>query len=189
MYQYADLLKNRRAIRDFTDEKVNLDVIHEILKEVCMAPSAMNRQPWSFIIILDKALMKKISDESKQNLLLKVQADPNSPYQKYQNRFTDPKFNAFYNAPCLVLMVSNHTSENTYYDLGLAAAYFMFAATARNLGTCWISWGSHIKDSALRSEIGLPADYDKIVPLIIGHPKQIPPMSVRNKPVILKTIS
>lgn len=188
MYQYSDLLKNRRAIRDFTTEKVEPNLIQEILHETCMAPSAMNMQPWRFIIIQDQAVIKRISDESKKNLLKRIENDLNNPLSRYKTRLSDPNFNVFYNAPCLVLIVSNISNEYVRYDLGLAASYFMFAATVRNLGTCWIGLGANIEDPALRAEIGLSADYDKIVPLILGHPKQILPMSIRNEPIILKTL-
>ena len=187
MYQYADLLKNRRSIRNFADEKVSIDVINEILQETCMAPSALNKQPWQFVIIQNQPLMKRISDESKKNLLAMVDVGTNSSASPYRKRLSDPDFNVFYNAPCLVLIVSNNTGRHVHYDLGLAAAYFMFAAITRNLGTCWIGLGDNIQDPALRAELGLTDDYDKIVPLILGYPKQISAMPTRAKPVILKT--
>lgn len=192
MYQYSDLLKNRRSIRKFTAEPVSMTELEEIIQETCIAPSATNAQPWRFIIIQDQAVMKKISDESKKNLveLLKniPDTDPDAALKSYVGMLSNPKFNVFYNAPCLVLIVSNHTTNHVQYDLGLAAAYFMFAATSRNLGTCWIGLGDQIKDPTLRAEIGLADDYTKIVPLIIGHPMNIPPMSERAKPIILKKI-
>jgi nitroreductase len=69
MTTFAELLKNRRAIRDFQAKDVSLDVVKEILKESCLAPSASNGQPCQFIIINNKQIMKKLSDESKKNLL------------------------------------------------------------------------------------------------------------------------
>lgn len=182
MYQYSDLLKNRRSIRNFTDQKIDPNIVHEILQETCMAPSASNGQPWEFIVIHDQDLIKRLSDESKKNLLEMQKDDKNF---KYKNWLSDPNFNVFYHAPCLVLMISNKSNRHIYYDLGLAAAYFMFAATARGLGTCWIGLGDALKDPKLLAEIGLPADFDKIVPLILGYPKAIPGIVARKNPIIL----
>lgn len=67
----------------------------------------------------------------------------------------------------------------------MAAAYFMFAATARSLGTCWIGLGDRIDSPALRKEISLPENYQIVAPLIIGYPKKIPSISSREKPIIL----
>jgi len=66
MMTFTELLKNRRAIRDFQDKDVSLDIVKEILKESCLAPSASNGQPCQFIIINNKQIMKKLSDESKK---------------------------------------------------------------------------------------------------------------------------
>ena len=66
MLKFTELLKNRRAIRDFQDKDVSLDIIKEILKESCLAPSASNGQPCQFIIINNREILKKLSDESKK---------------------------------------------------------------------------------------------------------------------------
>lgn len=44
---------NRRSIRKYTGEKIPADKIEQILKAAMYAPSAMNYQPWHFIV-LDK---------------------------------------------------------------------------------------------------------------------------------------
>jgi len=51
MMTFPELLKNRRAIRDFQEKEVSLDVVKEMLKESCLAPSASNGQPCQFIIV------------------------------------------------------------------------------------------------------------------------------------------
>lgn len=69
MTDFFELLKKRRSIRDFEEKDVSLEIINEIIKESCLAPSAANGQPWRFIIVNNKDLIKKLSDESKKNLL------------------------------------------------------------------------------------------------------------------------
>lgn len=49
MTDFSDFLKKRRAIRDYEDKDVPLDILKEILRESCLAPSALNGQPWRFI--------------------------------------------------------------------------------------------------------------------------------------------
>jgi len=186
MLTFAELLKKRRSIREYTDEKVNLVVLDEILRDTCQAPSAMNQQPWKFIIIQDRNLMERISDESKKNLLRELENNPNSRLKKYEAMLRQ-RFNVFYNAPCLVLIVGKNEQEFFQRDCGLAAVYFMFAATARGLGTCWIGLGEHIQDEALKKEIGLPEGHEIAAAIIIGYPQMIQEPSVR-QPVILKKI-
>jgi nitroreductase len=73
-------------------------------------------------------------------------------------------------------------------DLALTAAYLMFSATERGLGTCWINLGAHIREPGLLSTIGMPKDCRIVAPIIIGYPTAIPAASERHAPVILKLI-
>ncbi len=186
---YSELLMKRRSIRDFEKREVPEDVIREIISESCMAPSAGNRQPWKFIIINNREVIKRLSDESKKNILAAIEADPNSPSKQYREIMKLEEYNVFYNAPCLIIIVGPRKNPLTRVDCALLASYFMFSAVQRGLGTCWINLGSDIRDPALLSEIGMPPDHLIVAPLILGYPKEIPAPTPRNEPDVLKYIS
>jgi nitroreductase len=189
MTTYTELLKKRRSIRNFQDKEVSLDTIKEILQESTLAPSASNGQPCKFIIIHNKEMMKKLSDESKKNLLKDFAKNkaPSNPI--YADLLKKENFNVYYNAPCLIYVVGPANLRNLYYDCALMASYIMFSAVQRGLGTCWINLGAHIRDPKLRVDIGLPDDCQIVAPLIIGYPKDIPAASERHTPDILKIVS
>jgi nitroreductase len=46
-----ETILNRRSIRKYTNEKISEEKIDKILKAAMYAPSAMNYQPWHFIVI------------------------------------------------------------------------------------------------------------------------------------------
>jgi nitroreductase len=73
-------------------------------------------------------------------------------------------------------------------DCTLAAAYFMFAATARGLGTCWVGLGSNISDPEMLEAIGIPGDCRIIAPLILGYPLSIPEPRDREVPKVIKIL-
>jgi nitroreductase len=73
-------------------------------------------------------------------------------------------------------------------DCALAASYFMFAATARGLGTCWVGLGANISNRKMLEAIGIPGDCRIIAPLILGYPLSIPDPLDREEPKILKTL-
>jgi len=185
---YKALLKNRRSIRRFMDQPIDPKVLDEILNDTCMAPSASNMQPWRFIVIQDKEIMKKLSDESKKNRIEVIEKDPSNALKQYETILRDSTFNVFYNAPCLIIIAGKKSHYHFNQDCSLAAAYLMFAAIERNLGTCWIALGDAIEDIDLRREIGLSEDYQIVAPIIIGYPDKIPSMGPRNKPEVLKVI-
>jgi nitroreductase len=185
---FKTLLINRRAIRDFQNKEVPLSLIKEILQDTCLAPTAGNGQPLKFIIIQNRDYMRKLSDESKKNLLSDLERNPESPLKKYEPRLRDEQFNVFYNAPSLVYFIGPKGVQSLYVDCGLTVAYFMFSATGRGLGTCWIALGSNVRDGKLLDDMGVPKDCEIVAPVIIGYPTSIPPASERHAPDILKII-
>ena len=58
MAEFFELLKKRRSIRNFEDKEVPLETIKEIIKDSCLAPSAVNGQPWRFIVVSDRDRIK-----------------------------------------------------------------------------------------------------------------------------------
>jgi nitroreductase len=186
MLTYSELLKNRRSIRDYQDKEVSMEIIDEILHDTCLAPSASNTQPWNFIVVNNRKMMERISDESKKNILKDIESNPGSNHKRYQEMLQAKGFNVFYNAPCLILIVGKNNYNHFVGDCALAVAYMMFAAIERGLGTCWIGLGAYIKDKKIRDELNLSDEYDIAAPIILGYPVVIPEVSLRREPQIIK---
>ncbi|HDQ03941.1 MAG TPA: nitroreductase family protein [Deltaproteobacteria bacterium] len=187
--QFAQLLKDRRSIRDYEPKEVTMDIINEILQEATLAPSASNNQPCRFAVINCRETIKKLSDESKANLLRDFEQKKTNLTPEYADILRNEKFNVFYNAPCLIYVAGPKVVHSLDIDCALAASYIMFAAVARGLGTCWIGLGAHIRDSKLRASMGIDENMRIVVPIIIGYPKEIPAPSARNAPKVLRVIS
>lgn len=188
MPTFDELLKIRRSVRDFEDRSVPLDLVKTLITESTWAPNASNEQIWRFVIVSNKEYMRRISDESKKNILATIEVDPQSPIARYDAVLRNASFNVFYNAPCLVIVSGPKDRPNMQVDCALAAGYFMLAAAARGLGTCWINLGSYIEDAGMCAELGLDAGTKVVAPIILGYPKQIPEMPKRNPPRILAVI-
>jgi nitroreductase len=182
------LLTNRRSIRDFQDKDVPLSVVREIIQDTCLAPTASNRQPCRFVIIRNREIIMRLSDESKRNLRDDLARHPAMPQKQYEEALRSEQFSVFYNAPCLIFIIGPRDVVTLREDCGLTAAYFMFSAASRGLGTCWIGLGSRIRDRRILEEIGVPEDCRIVAPLILGYPVSIPPASERRAPDIVKVI-
>jgi len=188
---FTELLEKRRSIRSFEDKPVPTQVIREIIHDSIKAPNASNKQAWNFIIIHSKDYMRKLSEISRQGFIDSLNRNPDSPLKEYAVGMKNRKnVNFFHNAPCLVYITGPKNVSTIREDVGLLAAYFMFSATARGLGTCWIGLGGGIRDKAVLKEMGLPEGHHLIAPIVIGYPKdgKIPAMRERKKPTILKII-
>jgi nitroreductase len=189
MADFSELLMKRRSIRHFEETEVPSGLIREIVKDSCLAPSSGNGQPWRFIIVNNKEWIRKLSHESKKNILLYLEKNPDAHSKKYETALRNEDFNVFYNAPCLVYIVGPKNIQSVYVDCTLAACYFMFSAASRGLGTCWVGLGSNIRDPEMLKAIGMPEDCQIVAPIIVGYPKRIPAPPARNKPKILKIVS
>jgi len=185
---YSELLKKRRSVRDYEDKEVPLDILIEIINESCLAPSSSNRQPWRFIIVTNREIIRRISEESKRNLLDEMERNPGFMSSEYEAMLRNQNFNVFYNAPCLVFIVGPKKLRSIEVDCALAASYFMFSACAKGLATCWIGLGRFISDRELLELIGLPEGDRIVAPIIIGYPKEIPDVPDRLRPEILKIV-
>jgi nitroreductase len=54
---------NRRSIRDYSDVPVTDAEIEILLKSAFSAPTAVNTQPWEFVVINEKEVLDKIREK------------------------------------------------------------------------------------------------------------------------------
>jgi nitroreductase len=186
---FSEVLQKRRSVRKYLDKPVDLDLLKEIIHESTLAPSAGNEQPWKFIIVQNPQVLRKISKACMENLLARIAANPNDYAQKYEHMLQNETFNIFYNAPCLVLILGESQVKNLLFDCTLAASYFMMAAAAKGLGTCWINFAKELTDPALLEQIGVPENHTIVTPIIIGYPAFVPAPPKRKTATILKITS
>ncbi len=178
-----EALYSRRAVRSFTDEAVDEPTITKLIDAAIHAPSAMNQQPWSFIVIRDRHLMERISAESKRTLL-RTSPLGLAPHH-FQDLLADQNFEIFYNAPALVVIAGPTDNPWTVADCSLAAENFMLAACALGLGTCWIGFAqAWLATNEGKAAIGLDNALTAVAPIIVGHPKAHPPGTPRRGPEV-----
>ncbi len=63
--ELMDAIKNRRAVRDYTDAPVEHSVIERLIEAAILAPSAMNLQPWSFAVVLGREHIENYAKRAK----------------------------------------------------------------------------------------------------------------------------
>ena len=182
--ELMEAIYNRRSVRFYTEETVDKDTIEKLIKAGIQAPSAMNVQPWAFGVIQDKALMQKISDDTKAYLLASISAKPY--LERYRQIFSDPEFHVFYNAPALIITFAKTEGPNASCDCTLAAENIMLAAHSLGLGSCWIGFAQmSLNTPELKEQLGIPKEYTIVAPLIIGHPSKTSAAVIKREPEIL----
>lgn len=59
------LMDGRRSVRTFSDEPIPKEVIEGLIKTASTAPSGAHKQPWTFCVVSDPILKKKIRDAAE----------------------------------------------------------------------------------------------------------------------------
>ena len=61
MENFLELLKRRRSSRLFTGEPVDKDMVCDLMRAALMSPSGHRINPWEFILVEDKEMLKALS--------------------------------------------------------------------------------------------------------------------------------
>ena len=167
--EFAEVVKKRRAVRDFTSAGIERPEIEALINTAIEAPSAMNLQPWAFAVVLDRSRVDDYARRAKEWLL----ANPSRfPFTADARRMLEePRFTIFYHAPALLLVLARSSEAQAVEDCCLAAENLMLAARERGLGTCWIGFARPwLNLPETKAELGLPQQYEVVAPIVLGHP-------------------
>jgi len=63
---FLNWIKERRSIRDFSERPVEKEVIDNIIMTASSAPSGANKQPWTFCVVTNPEIKKKIREAAEK---------------------------------------------------------------------------------------------------------------------------
>ncbi len=173
----------RRAVREFTSEPVPDTSLRQLVAAAIQAPNAANQQPWSFTIVRDRALLAQMSQEVKAHMIGTSAVGLVAHY--FEEYLGDPNFNVFYDAPALIVISTVTATPWAIEDCSLAAENLMLTAHAIGLGTCWVGVTQRwLGTPEGKAALNLPITYVPVAPIIVGHPKSVPPPVSRGEPEI-----
>ena len=64
--EYYNWMEKRRTVRDFSEQPVPLEVIQKIVLSASTAPSGAHKQPWSFCVVSNPEIKKKIRQAAEK---------------------------------------------------------------------------------------------------------------------------
>lgn len=181
---FMDVLRNRRAVRDFKSDPVPPNILRRLVDVAVLAPSAMNDQPWRFSVVTDQAMLTRMSDAAKRHLLGCLHVLPKPDH--FRDIFADPKLHLFHHAPALIVISADSENPWVSEDCALAAENLMLAATEMRLGTCWVGFAqTWLNALEGREMLGIPLSHRVVAPIVIGLPRATPPAVSRRTPDIV----
>lgn len=185
-----DTIYARRSVRKYEQTDVPDELIKELIRAGTFAPSAVNKQPWRFVVIKNKDIIKKYSALAKKLWVGQFSGTGDPDKAGLVRVMSQPKFDVFYGAPVLILVFASPEAYSPQYDCALAAGNMMLAARSLGIGSCWIGLAAVLgTDKDVLTELDVPENYRLMAPLIFGYPAKAgargPP---RNEEVIIKWI-
>lgn len=180
MMTTTEAIDARRAVRDFLDNPIPEATIRELIDAAVQAPSAINAQPWAFVVIQDKSIMDTISKRTV-SMMIDQQISP-----ELRARFADPNWSIFYNASTLIVICARPEGAHPDWDCCLAAENLLLAARDKGIGSCIIgfSWAA-LAEPDIKTSLGIPESYQPVMPIILGYPREFPPSRGREPAEIL----
>jgi nitroreductase len=192
-----DLLKTineRRSIRGFKPDPIPKEKIDEILRLTIQSPSAINLQPWEFIIVtgeekerLSRRLIKAYKEKqigcSPGNIkpLPKTYGkrgaktlDLMNPFfeemKVKSDQFTNEGSCNFYGAPVAILLcLDDSFPDARMVEIGVALGYLVLTAHEFELGTCPIGLITAYEDE-IKDLLNIPENKKVVIGVALGYP-------------------
>ena len=138
-----EAIEKRRSIRKFKNEKIDKEIVLDILNAGRLAPSAKNRQPWHFIVLNEK--QKNEIGDLLINLKQEEKEEGDYTYSS-SVKFTG---NIIKNAPVMILVYTTFDTPYLISDtlsLGAQVENILLRATELDLGSLWIRDITHVEN-------------------------------------------
>ncbi len=158
---FLTLAQKRFSARNYKPDTVEPEKLNYIIECARLAPSAVNFQPWHFIIV------------KSENQKLKVQ-------QCYPREW-------FANAPVYIIVCADKSTawvrdsdhkNHADIDAAIASEHICLAAAALGLGSCWVC---NFNPALLRSNFQLPPEQDPVVIIPLGYIHEQPQHAAARK--------
>lgn len=150
---FFQVIKDRRSIRKYTDEKVSEEDLRLILESARQAPSGENAQPWRFIVVKDQENKDFLSYIGKHGsgrrftgefLSKQMQArfeglqDEEKRIKAFK-KLTSGNVSAFVSeADINILVLGKKEVWDAPFDTSAAIENMLLTVTSLGLGACWL---------------------------------------------------
>ena len=146
-------IMTRTSVREYLDKPVPDEDVKTLLRAAMAAPSAVNKQPWHFVVINQKNVLKAIADSC-------------------------PNASMAANAPLAIMVCGNmnkaldgNGKDFWIQDASAATQNILLAANALGLGAVWTGiYPEMSRVKALSSLMNLPENLIPLAVIPVGYP-------------------
>lgn len=146
-------IATRTSVREYKDEPVEEAKVEKLLRAAMAAPTAMNKQPWHFVVVNDKDQLKALSE-------------------------TSPYAGMLAKAPLAIVVcgdmlkaIEGGGRDFWIQDASAATENLLLAANAMGLGAVWTGvYPSKDRCDAIAKVLELPSNIIPLNVVVLGYP-------------------
>lgn len=192
MNYLLEIIRKRRSVRIFEQRQIKEEELEQIIEAGRCAPSGGNNQTTHLLVIQNQDILNELRILVRRELS-KMELEEHT-YKSLRNSILASKTGTYcfdYHAPLLIVVANRTGYGNAMADSACVLENMMLAATALNIGGCWINqlhWLTEHKVVRRRlSSLGLTAEEMVCGSLALGYPaeveKQRTPLERKGNPV------
>ncbi|MFI3315468.1 MAG: nitroreductase family protein [Rikenellaceae bacterium] len=141
-------IHERTSVREYSTQEVESETLIQLVKAGMAAPTAMNKQPWEFVIVTDREILNRLGETKP-------------PVKKAQ--------------AAIVVLGNTQTSTSWVIDCSAATQNILLAATSLGLGTVWTGAHGNAKfEQEIIEALSLPENIMPLNVIAIGYPIDTP---------------
>ncbi|RJR23814.1 MAG: NAD(P)H-dependent dehydrogenase/reductase [Desulfobacteraceae bacterium] len=152
---FSSLIEKRRSIRRYEEKQVEPQKIASLVEASLRAPSSMGTNPWRFVVVTDKGILRKLSLAKEHG-------------------------SSFLSGAPLGIAICADPSKSSVWieDASIAATYIQLAAEDIGLSSCWIQIRERMHNKEKTSEqyiaelLNIPAAVRVEAIVAIGYPAE-----------------
>lgn len=149
---FIKLAALRSSVRSYENRPVEREKIELLLEAARLAPSAVNFQPWEFIVVTGEKAKKAVR-------------------QSYDRPWIAE-------APAYIVACGNHKTswhrpadgkDHCDIDIAIAVDHITLCAASQGLGSCWVC---NFDPAVLRAALQLPDETEPVAIIPVGYPAE-----------------
>jgi coenzyme F420-0:L-glutamate ligase/coenzyme F420-1:gamma-L-glutamate ligase len=179
---FYKLASNRRSIRRFNNAPVAEAIIRRVLEAGTQAPSAHNRQPWRFVVLLEAKKSERLA--SKMGAMLRADLERDGLDAASIEADVSRSYARITGAAVAIVVCLDKSTLDEYPDerrstaeyimgiqgVAMAGENILLAAHAEGLGGCWLCAPLFVPD-LVREELDLQPDWEPQGMILLGYPR------------------
>ena len=160
-----ETIMTRTSIRSFTDRAVSADTVEMLLRAGMAAPTAVNLQPWHFVVVNDRAKIDELGGNGRQSQM-------------------------WHESPLVIVVCGNMEKAMEgvgqafwVQDCSAATENILLAAHALGLGAVWTGcYPIEERVANISHVLGLPEHIVPLCAIVMGYPNENPQPKDKWKP-------